>query len=134
MLHLRRQHNKETYVIFADLVKAYDTYNHKLMIKVLEKYGATLKFRESIRRHYINLKVTVKIGKEKSEINQDVGVRQGDNVSSVIFHFLMSAFAETLEEDWSNSDIHEADFANTIEIDMQKRQLIGHTKAPCKEA
>jgi hypothetical protein len=46
----------------------------------------------------------------------------------------MSAFAETLEEDWSNSDIHEADFANTIEIDMQNRQLIGHTKAPCREA
>jgi hypothetical protein len=39
----------------------------------------------------------VKIGKEKAEIDQEVGVRQGDNVSLVIFLFLMSAFAETLE-------------------------------------
>ena len=67
-----------------------------------------------IKRLYTNLNVAVKIGKEKWDINQEVGVRQGDsNVSSVIFLFLMSAFAETLENEWSNPDIYEAEFINT---------------------
>jgi hypothetical protein len=47
-----------------------------------------------------NLKVIVKIGREKAEIDQEVGVRQGDDVSLVIFLFLMSAFAETQEKKW----------------------------------
>jgi hypothetical protein len=41
ILHLRQQQNQETYVIFADLAKAYDIYNHKLMHKILEQYAAS---------------------------------------------------------------------------------------------
>jgi hypothetical protein len=65
ILHLQQQHNQDTYVVFADLVKAYDTYNHELMFKILEQYGAPPKFQDSITRLYTNLKVIVKIGKEK---------------------------------------------------------------------
>ena len=126
LLHLRRQHNQDTYVIFANLVKAYDTYNHELMIKVLERYGAPPKFRESIRRLYTDLKVIVKIGKEKAEIDQQVGVRQGDNVSSVIFLFLMSAFAETLEKEWASSNISQTKFKNVT--NMNEGQLTGQTR------
>ena len=39
ILHLQQQHNQDTYIVFADLVKAYDTYNHELMLKILEQYG-----------------------------------------------------------------------------------------------
>jgi hypothetical protein len=39
ILHLRQQHNQDTYVVFADLVKAYDAYNHELMLKILEQYA-----------------------------------------------------------------------------------------------
>jgi hypothetical protein len=35
--------------------------------------------------------------KEVVELTQSVGVRQGDNMAPVLFLFLMSAFAETLE-------------------------------------
>jgi hypothetical protein len=69
------------------------------MLKILEQYGPPPKFQDSIKRLYTNLKVIVKIGREKAEIDQEVGVTQGDNVSLVIFLFLMSAFAETLEKE-----------------------------------
>ncbi len=62
ILHLWWQHNQETYVIFADLVKAYDTYNHKLMLKIVEQYAPPPKFQDSIKRLYNNLKVIVKKG------------------------------------------------------------------------
>ena len=39
MLHLRRNHNLPTWVLFADLVKAFDTSNHVLMDRLLERYG-----------------------------------------------------------------------------------------------
>jgi hypothetical protein len=59
------------------------------MIKILEKYAPPPQFRDSIKRLYTNLKVIVKIGREKAEIDQEVGVRQGDdNVLLVIFPFL----------------------------------------------
>jgi hypothetical protein len=74
ILHLRQQHNQDTYVVLADLVKAYDTYDHELMLKILEQYGAPPKFQDSVKRLYTNLKVIVKTGKEKMEIDQEVGM------------------------------------------------------------
>jgi hypothetical protein len=66
----------------------------------------------------------VKIGREKAEIDQEVGVRQGDNVSLVIFLFLMSAFAETLEKEWKQSGLPETTFKNVT--NASKGQLTGH--------
>jgi hypothetical protein len=51
---------------------------------------------------YTDLKVVLilKIGKEKIEIIQSVGVRQGDNLALVLFLFLLTAFAELLEKEY----------------------------------
>ena len=85
LLNLRRVHNTDTYVAFIDLVKAYDTANHKLLIELLEKFGAPPKLVSAIQRMYTNLKVVLKIGKEVSHIDQTIGVRQGDPMSPVLF-------------------------------------------------
>jgi hypothetical protein len=54
---------------------------------------------------YQDLVVVLKIEKEKQEFCQSAGVRQGDNMAPVLFLFLMSAFAETLESEWKNAGI-----------------------------
>jgi hypothetical protein len=46
---------------------------------------------------YTNLVVVLKIDKEIQEILQSAGVRQGNNMAPVLFLFLMSAAAKTLE-------------------------------------
>lgn len=94
LLHLRRQHNLETFVVFADLVKAFDISDHILIVNILQKYGAPPKLCAAVDRLYSNLHVTLKIGKESTDIDQTVGVRQGDNLSPVIFLFVMTAFSE----------------------------------------
>ncbi len=38
-LLLRRQHGLESFVLFVDLVKAFDTIQHTLLVQILEKYG-----------------------------------------------------------------------------------------------
>ena len=40
LLHIIQNHNLPTWVEFADLVKAFKTYNHALLIYILVKYGA----------------------------------------------------------------------------------------------
>ena len=39
-LQLRKEHQQDTYVLFVDLIKAFDTANHDLLFAILEKYGA----------------------------------------------------------------------------------------------
>jgi hypothetical protein len=50
----------QTHVCFVDLVKAYDTADHKLIVKVLEKYGAPPKFCLAVERMNTDLKVVLK--------------------------------------------------------------------------
>ncbi|MCP4745472.1 MAG: hypothetical protein GY874_04910 [Desulfobacteraceae bacterium] len=73
------------------------------------------------------MKVVIKIGKESSEIPQTIGVRQGDNLSPVLFLFLMSAFAEALETEWGKKGIEKAEFSRVSTESFQnlEGQLLG---------
>ena len=99
MLNMRKNHNLPSYVGFVNLVKAYNTANQDLLFNILERYGAPPRFVLAIERIYKDLVVVLKIEKEVMEIPQSVRVRQGDNIAPVLFLFLMSAFAETLESE-----------------------------------
>ena len=67
-----------------------------MLLKILERYGASPKLQSAIARMYYDLKFILKIGKAKSEMGQKVGVRQGDCMALVLFLFMVMAFAETL--------------------------------------
>ena len=126
LLHLRHQHNLESYVMFIDLVKAYDTLNHEVLFDILEKYGAHPKYVDCVRRMYSVLIAKVKIGSETEEIHQTVGVRQGDNLSPVLFLFVISAFAESLEDEFVASGI-ERSACRKVSVDtLYEAQLISH--------
>ena len=88
-----------------DLVKAYDTANHALLFNILECYGAPPKFVNMVECIYQDLVVVLKIEKETVELPQSVGVREGDDMAPVLFLFLMSTFAETLEMEWKAAGI-----------------------------
>ena len=88
------------WVMFANLVKAFDTSNHVLMIKILRKYGCPKKLCSAIKRTYRKNKVRLIIGKIDTSIPFEVGVKQGGSVAPVLFLFLMMAFAEAIEQEW----------------------------------
>ena len=77
--------------MFADLVKDFDTSNHKLMVETLGKYGCPPKLRSAIRRMYTDNKVRLLIGETDLSTLFEVGVKQGDSVAPVIFLFIMMA-------------------------------------------
>ena len=96
ILHTQHNHNLPSYAEFVDLVKAFETVNHGMMLKILERYGAPPKLRSAISRMYQDLKVVLKIGKIEEKMSQTVGVRQGDCMALVLFLFMVMAFVETL--------------------------------------
>ena len=68
LLNARRNHDLASYVGFVDLIKAYDTANHKLLIDVIRQYGAPPKFATAIKRIYHNNTCVLKIENEIEEI------------------------------------------------------------------
>ena len=101
-LHARHNHNLPTFFAFVDLVKAFGTVDHGIMIVTLKIYGAPPKLISSIARMYADLKIVLKIGKLKDEMKKTVGARQGECMVPVLFLFTVMSFLETLEKEWKN--------------------------------
>jgi len=95
-LILRRQHGLETYALFVDLVKAFDTVNHSLLIKVLSKYGIPPTMCRTIAKLYKNGVVQLKTGKSMCEIDYKTGMQQGNNMVPILFLYIMQAVIESL--------------------------------------
>ena len=79
---------------------------------------------DAIRRLYHRLKAKITIGKESTEIPQTVGVRQGDNLSPVLFLFLMSAIGESFDNEL---EFHQKVKCRRVSLEkVNSGQLIGH--------
>ena len=52
---------------------------------------------ETVKKLYKNCKVKIKVGKKYAEVNYTTGVHQGDNMSPVLFLFVIQAFLDTLQ-------------------------------------
>ncbi|KAL7549376.1 hypothetical protein ACHAWF_012644 [Thalassiosira exigua] len=134
LLHIRRSHGLSTHVVFVDLVKAYDTANHELLIQVMEKFGVPSKIRSVVERHYTNLKVVFKLGDLSAEISQGVGVRQGDNMAPVLFLFLMATFSELLEKAYDEAGIIRVQVCRESDETFRKGQLFRHNVKKCSKS
>ena len=71
-----------------------------MILKILEQYGAPPKLRSAIARMYADLNIVLKTRKAKSEMGQNVGVRQGDCMAPIFYLFMIMAFSETLDISW----------------------------------
>ena len=96
-LHLHHNHNLPMWVMFADLVKAFDTSNHIILMEILRKYGCPPKLCSAIKLMYSNNKVRLIIGKIDTSPPFEVGMKQGDSVAPVFYLFLLMAFVETVK-------------------------------------
>ena len=125
---MRHNINLLCYVAFVDLVKAFDTVNQILMLKILEQYDAPPKLRSAISIMYQDLKVVLKIGKIEEKMSQTVGVRQGDCMEPVMFLFMVMAFAETLEREWIKADLKMINLRQHTHSPRDVGKLTGHKK------
>ena len=126
LLHLIHNQNLAMWLAFADLVKAFDTSNHALLIAILRKYGAPPILCSAIKRMYNKIRVKLIIGKLDTPIDFKLGFKQGDSMYPVLFLFLMMAFAETLEDEWTALGLSKSQFSRKDNSPMPTRKLVNH--------
>jgi len=70
--------------------------------------------------------IVIKIGKNKIEISQSVGVRQGDNMAPVLFLFLMAAVSDLIDQAWEREGIEKVEFMRPSNEDFPTGQIHRH--------
>ena len=111
---------------FTDLVKAFDTSNHALLIAILGKYSAPPRLCSEIKCMYDKIIVKLIIGKVETSIEFKVGVKQGDSMAPVLFIFFMMVFAKTLKYEWTALRLIKAQFLCKENSPISTGQLVIH--------
>ena len=74
----RGEHSVETWILFLDLVKAFDRVPRDLLWLVLERFGAPQKLVSVIKSLHHNFCVNFEVDNVVHSINCTIGVKQGD--------------------------------------------------------
>jgi hypothetical protein len=93
----RKEHNLETWALYIDLVKAFDSVSREALFTVLRKFGMPDHFINLLVRLHTNVTIKLKLGEEDVEIASTIGVRQGSCEGPALFLFIMQAALETME-------------------------------------
>jgi hypothetical protein len=95
-LHKRKEHGLETWELFIDLVKAFDTVPREALFAILRRFGLPDHFASILICLHQNALINVKIGEDDSEVESSIGVRQGSCEGPILFLFIMQAAMEIL--------------------------------------
>ena len=86
--------HRKLYVAFIDFQKAFDSINRNLLWGVLVKNGIKGKLFRCVKSMYLSVKARVRSGARLTElINCDIGVKQGDCCSPILFSIFINELA-----------------------------------------
>ena len=126
LLQMRKEHNLQSWVVFADLIKAFDLIDHKLLFALLEKFGIPSRLLQAIKNLYTNFEIELKIGKHKTRIDCTAGVKQGDNLAPTLFIIVIHFISELLENELKENDISIPSFFHNSNLYNKGGKLIRH--------
>ena len=95
-----REQNKDLYILFVDLTKAFDTVSRPGLWNILPRIGIPPKMVNMIRCFHDGMKARLVTGSEDDEFSVTNGVKQGCVLAPTLFSFLfsmmlLSAFQES---------------------------------------
>jgi hypothetical protein len=91
---------QDAYVLFVDIIKAFDTVNREMLWQILAKYGIPSNLISVIKKLYNDITVKFRVGKAKGSFESTSGVKQGDPLAPVLFLYVMQAAVETMDKTW----------------------------------
>jgi hypothetical protein len=105
-LQIRHKHMQSTWVIFVDLVKAFDTIDRDLLFEILSKFRIPHSMIYVTRRLYDETEIKISVGSEKGRVRNTMGINQGHAIAAtILFILVMQALAESLAPLWDQASI-----------------------------
>ena len=94
-----KKNNKNLYLCFIDIEKAYDKVNRELLIKVLGKVGLPAKVVNIIKSLYLDTRATYMLGEFETDwVDIENGVRQGCVMSPTLFNLYTEELAVRIKQ------------------------------------
>jgi hypothetical protein len=87
----RREHGLETWILFLDLVKAFDRVPREMLWEVLKKFGVPLKLVQLLQSLHANVQVKFTVNEVTNTIDCIIGIKQGDILGPLLFVFFLAA-------------------------------------------
>jgi hypothetical protein len=99
-LQTLREHDQESWVLFVDLVKAYDTVNREMLWKILTTLGVPESLITVLKKLYKDVTTNLRVGEKLEQFLSTSGVKQGDNLAPVLFICVIHAVSNSLDKKW----------------------------------
>ena len=91
-----REHDMDSYVLFLDIVRAFDSVDRDLLMSILAKFGVDAHLIKLVKSLYAEVTIVLKEGDATASFQSEVGVKQGDSLSPILFNYVMEAIIATL--------------------------------------
>ena len=99
-LQKRKEHNLDTWALFIDLVKAFDSVSREALFLILLRFGMPPHFVNLVARLHTGAVVKFTVGDVDKTVDSSIGVRQGSCEGPVLFLFIIQAAIETMAATW----------------------------------
>ena len=117
-LKKRREHGLESWVLFLDLVKAFDRVPRELLWSILAKFGVPPKLIRLLKVLHADFKVTFTVNDVTQTLECIIGVKQGDILGPILFTFFVAAVMITWK---ANCDIPLCIFKTKMDVILTGR-------------
>jgi hypothetical protein len=98
IIQKRIRKNKQTFIAFVDIEKAFDNVNWKLMFNIMTRVGIKHADRKLLYKLYKDELAVIKIQNNVEEAKINKGVRQGCTLSPIIFNAYIQEAIEKIKE------------------------------------
>ena len=87
----RAEHGLESWIMFLDLVKAFDRVPQELLWKILTKIGVPTKIVKLLQSLHAHFEITFCVNDVSNKLENIIGVKQGDILGPRLFNLFMYA-------------------------------------------
>ena len=122
-LRKRREHGKESWVFFLDLVKAFDRVPRELLWLILQKFGVPPKLISLLRSLHEKFEVKFTVDDVTHVMACTIGVKQGDILGPILFTFFLAAVMITWR---ATSNLPQCIFRSKQDAKMTGRSYRAH--------